>query len=209
MTFQFKIQLKNLSNPTVWRRVLVSESSTLDDLHQIIQGVFPWFNCQWYQFSPSGNGSYPIISTPNDENLNLTEYVASETKLNEVFTCQSNNISYFCNYSETKLNEVFTTEKQTFTYIYDFVDDWVHKITLEKILPETVTKPICIKGKGKCPPENCGGVWGYETLLEVLAQAKHKEYKEARKWLGLEKGEIWDVNEFDLEEVNEWLESEF
>jgi len=58
------------------------------------------------------------------------------------------------------LSEVFYKEKQTYTYIYDFGDDWEHKITLEKFLDESIDTPALIKGQGACPPEDCGGAWG-------------------------------------------------
>lgn len=184
MTYQFKIQLKNISNPAVWRRVLVPDTCTFHDLHRIIQLVFPWDDYHMYQFSPSGYGSYPTIAISSDQDWEAPEFDALETKL----------------------NELFKTEKQTYTYIYDFGDDWVHKITLEKILSDTISQPKCIKGKGKCPPEDCGGPWGYENLLEILEHPKHEEYKNMREWLGLEKGEKWNVEEFDLDEVNEGLD---
>lgn len=187
MTFQFKIQLKNLSKPTVWRRILVPETFTFHELHNVIQSVFPWDNYHSYQFSPSGYGSMPLIA------LNSKEY---QVDLN-------------MESSETALKDVFKTEKQTYTYIYDFGDDWIHKITLEKILPEKIAKPICIKGKGKCPPEDCGGVWGYQDLLEIISDPKHYEYTEMRDWLRMEDDEIWDVNEFDLDEVNDGLAVKF
>ncbi len=187
MTLQFKIQLKNLSNPTVWRRIQVPGTFTFHDLHLVIQRVFPWDDYHMYLFSPSGYGSHPTIAISSDDDWEAPEFDALETKL----------------------NELFKTEKQTYTYIYDFGDDWIHKITLEKILPENITIPKCIKGNGKCPPEDCGGPWGYENLLEILDNPKHEEHKNIKEWLGLKKNEKWDENEFDLEEVNEWLESEF
>ena len=95
------------------------------------------------------------------------------------------------NAMKTKLNKVFTSEKQSYTYIYDFGDDWVHQIVLEKILPEEIKRPVCLNGKGACPPEDCGGPWGYENLKTILADPKHEEY--------------WDANYFELEEVNEML----
>jgi hypothetical protein len=28
--------------------------------------------------------------------------------------------------------------------------------------------PRCLKGKLACPPEDCGGIWGYYGLLETI-----------------------------------------
>ena len=53
-----------------------------------------------------------------------------------------------------------------------------------------------------CPPEDCGGVWGYENMLEILKQPKHEEYEELVEWLG---DDDFDPEYFDKEEVNELL----
>jgi hypothetical protein len=63
-------------------------------------------------------------------------------------------------YKKTKLSEIFHTELQEFTYVYDFGDDWTHKITFEKILDETLHYPKLMAGKGQCPHKDCGGYMG-------------------------------------------------
>lgn len=187
MTLQFKIQLSNISKPTVWRRLMVPADFTFDDFHSVIQISFGWDFAHLYQFSPQGYGSHPLIAEISDEDWEEPDLDASKTKL----------------------KSIFKTENQKFTYIYDFGDDWVHKITLEKIMKEKITAPKCLKGQGKCPPENCGGAWGYENLLEILANPKHPEYKETKEWLFMDEDEEWDVNEFEIEDVNVMLEEEF
>jgi hypothetical protein len=69
-----------------------------------------------------------------------------------------------------RLNQVVTGEKFKFDYIYDMGDGWDHQILVEKVLPPDpeVRYPICIKGKQACPPEDCGGIWGYGELLEII-----------------------------------------
>jgi len=109
--------------------------------------------------------------------------------------------------STVKLSEVFTIAGQTYTYIYDFGDGWEHQILLEEILDEKILAPICTAGKGACPPEDCGGIPGYYNLLDILSDPKHPEYKEMKKWLGLGKNDQWDVNAFNIDEVNERLRS--
>lgn len=187
MTLQFKIQLSNLSKPTVWRRVLVPADYTFDEFHSVIQVSFGWGFAHLYQFSPQGYGSQPLIAEISDEDWEEPDFDARKTKL----------------------KSIFKTENQKFTYIYDFGDDWIHKITLEKILKEKITSPKCLKGQGKCPPENCGGPWGYKNILEILANPKHAEYKETKEWLFMDEDEEWDVNDFDIEDVNVMLEEEF
>jgi hypothetical protein len=99
-----------------------------------------------------------------------------------------------------KLVDFFSMESRSAVYTYDFGDNWEHKIQLEKILPreEGVTYPICIKGKRACPPEDCGGIWGYAELLEILGNPNHEEYEEMLEWLGGE----FDPEHFDVEEIS-------
>ncbi len=104
---------------------------------------------------------------------------------------------------KTKLNKILVGEKDTLKYEYDFGDGWDHTIVLEKIVEVDDHQPIpvCIKGKRNCPPEDCGGVWGYEDLLEIISDPKHPEHEEMLEWLGVE----FDPEYFNLEEINEQL----
>jgi len=104
-----------------------------------------------------------------------------------------------------KLSDIFLTEKQKFTYIYDFGDDWNHQITLEKILEEKVLYARCIRASGACPPEDCGGPWGYENLKAVLADNKHPEHKDTKAWLGISPKGKWNEEAFDLVLINQEL----
>jgi len=182
MTFQFKIQIKGITKPPVWRRVEVPATMTFEEFHEVIQTVFPWMDMHLYQFSPKGYGSNPVIAPAIDE---MDKPDMKEEK--------------------TKLSEFFNAEKQTFTYIYDFGDDWNHLITLEKITDKPCPSPVCLAGKGACPPDDCGGIWGYERLKGILANPSHEEYEEVREWLGLEEDDTWDPDEFDIEGANEAL----
>jgi hypothetical protein len=55
-----------------------------------------------------------------------------------------------------------------------------------------------LAGKGACPPEDCGGPWGYAGLKEIVDNPKDPEYEEMREWMGLEPGEVWKPEDFDL-----------
>lgn len=186
-TFQFKIQLANISKPPVWRRVQVPASFTFYDLHRVIQIAFLWDDIHLYQFTPQGYGSYPVIALKNEFDSEKPDYYADKTKLYKIF-------SY---------------EGQKYVYIYDFGDDWIHKITLEKILDTDKTYPVCLAGKGQGPPEDCGGPWGYENLKEILSDPSHEQYEEMREWVGLKKNEVFDPKKFNIEEINIYLKSVF
>jgi Plasmid pRiA4b ORF-3-like protein len=188
-TFQFKLQLNNIKNPPVWRRIKMPADFTFYDFHEVIQLTFGWTNSHLFMFSPNGFGSSLVITdTQNNDDDGYGRRLDADSVL---------------------LSEIFKTEKQHFSYIYDFGDSWEHKITLEKIIEEPSIFPECTAGKGKCPPEDCGGIWGYERLKEILADKKHPEYKETAQWLGLRKNETWDPAEFDIVETAEILAEEF
>ena len=84
-------------------------------------------------------------------------------------------------------------------YVYDFGDNWEHTVKLEKILPrqEGIPYPKCTDGKRACPPEDCGGSWGYEDFLKAITNPKHREHKEMLDWVG----GSFDPEHFDIKEV--------
>ena len=106
-------------------------------------------------------------------------------------------------YKKMKISDLLKKEKEKIVYEFDFGDGWEHDVLLEKILPgdEKFKFPICLAGKMACPPEDCGGVWGYADLLEILKNPKHEEYDSYMEWLGGE----FDPEYFDKDEVNKML----
>ena len=170
--YQIKISLIG-AKPPIWRTVLVASDLGLGAFHDVIQVAMGWTNSHLHQFIDDKK-SYGI---PDDD---------FELEMEDE--------------SEYKLSQLLKKEKDTLTYEYDFGDSWEHKILLEKILPydSSTLLPVCIKGKRACPPEDCGGIWGYEELLEIISDPKHPEHEDMLEWLGGE----FDPDEFDLEEIN-------
>ncbi|MGB9694306.1 MAG: plasmid pRiA4b ORF-3 family protein [Fervidobacterium sp.] len=177
--YQFKITLQG-SNPPIWRRIQVPETYTFWDLHIAIQDAMGWLDCHLHMFEivdPS-TGMKCEIGIPEKE---------------------------YDEYGETlpgwkqKIADYFSMENLKANYVYDFGDNWEHNIQLEKILPREkgVNYPRCIKGKRACPPEDCGGVWGYEEFLEAIKDPKHEEHEEMLEWVGGE----FDSEHFDVNEV--------
>ncbi|MGB0880702.1 MAG: plasmid pRiA4b ORF-3 family protein [Polaribacter sp.] len=169
---QLKITLKR-SKPPIWRRILIEKEMTFEDLHYIIQDVMGWENCHLHEF--------------RDNNVVIDE---------DDFFGDGNIDS-----SEITLREHFTRLKQKITYTYDFGDSWEHEILVEKFLDrdKEIDYPICIKGKNNCPPEDCGGIWGFYSMLEIIQDKNHPEREEMLEWIG----EDYDPEHFDLEETNE------
>jgi hypothetical protein len=177
--YQIKIKLLSFK-PWIWRRVLISGGSSLRDLHHIIQAVMPWDGGHLHQF---------IIEEDN--------YGPSTAEIG-------------CDWGEEVLNEKkFTLDKLNlpskykFRYEYDFGDDWVHEITIEKIIAQYPAQfyPFCVAGENAAPPDDCGGVWGYAELLEILKDPKNPEYKNRIRWLG----EKFDPTKFEVDKANQYL----
>lgn len=179
--FQFKIELKGL-RPPVWRRFLVGSNVTFYQFHNIIQQVMGWENYHMYQFV-LGRNSY-ILDNEDDADGFFGVDIQESDKV--------------------KLSDIFKSEKQKIVYEYDFGDGWEHRITLEKIVEreENVVYPVCIAGKRGCPPEDVGGLGGYEYFLEVIKNPEHEDYEEMIQY----SGDDFDPEEFDLKFINEMLE---
>lgn len=177
MLFTFHIQLSNISKPTVWRRITVPANFTFAQFHHVIQVAFGWMNCHLYSFSEKRFNSAMDIQVPFDTDDELGQEVVSPEKI--------------------RLKNIFP-EHKSYLYIYDFGDDWKHRIKLEKVTDENAKNAEIIAGKGKCPPEDCGGPWGYERLKMSVNNPGDDEYEEFREWLSLEEGELYDAKEFDI-----------
>lgn len=197
MAFTFKIKLEGSAKPPIWRSLKMDGSHTFLDLHLTIQGAFNWQNAHLFQFSPSGWGSTPL----------LQENFEGEADWDEAPFADPDTWPYGERYDAAtiKLKDFFHAPKQKMVYIYDFGDDWKHSITLTEITDEKLLVPQCLGGKGTAPVEDCGGIGGYYEMVEAINDTKHPEHKDFRVWLGLKKGQHWDVNAFDLKEAREWL----
>lgn len=94
----------------------------------------------------------------------------------------------------TRLGAV-AEEGTAFRYVYDFGDNWEHELVVEKILAAVpgATYPDCIAGRRSCPPEDCGGVWGYAEFLAAIGDPEHPEHDSMLEWVG----GAFDPAEFD------------
>jgi hypothetical protein len=172
--YQLKVRLQG-ARPPIWRRLLVPADATLGDLNFIIQAAMGWQNCHLHEFVTKAHRYADpqfALDDTHDENKVTLQGVAAKVG--------------------AKLG-----------FCYDFGDGWEHEITVEKILPRDPkrTYPCCVAGRRAGPPEDCGGIWGYKDLLEILNDPKHPEHKERMDWTG---GPI-DPEAFDIDEINEFL----
>ena len=175
--YQLKVTLSD-ARPPIWRRILVQSSINLADLHEVLQVVMGWMDCHLHQFVV-GNRTFGMLDDDFDDGFDTED----ETKY--------------------ELSQLLGREKDSLRYEYDFGDSWDHKIVLEKILPpdSSAKVPSCIKGKRACPPEDCGGIGGYENLIDVVQDPSHPEHEEMFEWIGGE----FAPEHFDVEEINGML----
>jgi hypothetical protein len=176
--YQFKVTLKE-SDPPIWRRIQVPDS-TLGELHEVLQVVMGWEDSHLHQFIVRGEYYGPLDA--EDAHWDMEKDDEEEMSLSKI---------------------VKMGRKTRFTYKYDFGDSWQHEIVLEKTLePEPkVQYPRCVEGERACPPEDCGGVWGYAEFLEAIADPNHESHEDMLEWIGGE----FDPEKFDLDAVNREL----
>ncbi len=170
--YQLKITLHD-SHPPIWRRVLVPGNFSLYKLHQVIQISMGWTDTHMHHFIVGGE----FYSIPSAEDFMP---VKDERRVT--------------------LEKIAPSLKRKFDYEYDFGDSWRHSVVVEKILPPVPgeTYPRCIKGKRACPPEDVGGIWGYETFLEAIQDPGHEEHASFVAWSGGE----FDPESVNLDEIN-------
>lgn len=173
-----KVELAEIE-PTIWRRFLAPSTVTLHRLHLILQEVMGWTNSHLYRFQ-IGTKEY---GEPDPDN-----------EFNEL---------YFINSKRAKLGQTVATKGDTFAYEYDFGDSWIHKLLVEDILQPVpgARYPVCLEGERACPPEDCGGPWGYSRLLGIIVNPEHDEYEETITWLGGH----FNPAVFSIREVNRHL----
>jgi hypothetical protein len=175
--YQLKITLDGIT-PLIWRRFLVSSNIPLNRLHDTIQIVMGWMDYHLHMFEIDGQ----IFGDPQDD------------EFGEMGTLDETNY---------RIRKVIEHEGLRFQYEYDFGDGWRHTLLLEKILPPdpSMHLPVCLQGRGACPPEDVGGVGGYANFLEALRDPEHEEHEEYLTWIGGK----FAPNAFDMELVNQRL----
>lgn len=171
---QLKVTLKDV-RPPVWRRVVIPSSSRLDEVANYLIGAMGWTNSHLHAFF-IGDRRYDM-ALPDAEDNELDE-------------------------SDFTLREVFDAAGSTMRFEYDFGDGWEHDVLLEavRIAKASETEPYCIGGRRACPPEDCGGTYGYAELLNLRKHGPETEWdRERLEWLG----DDFDPEAFDPGEASD------
>jgi hypothetical protein len=168
--YEIKITLMYLE-PAIWRRVTVPKDITLGSLHAVIQVAMGWDDEHLHEFQIGKKRYGPVMSDPfGDDEAIVDEEIVH-------------------------LNGV-AKPRAKFIYQYDFGDDWLHEIHIEREVASATAKrkARCVAGENACPPEDCGGPAGYANMLEVLADPAHEDYDEMREWVA----DDFDPHRFDV-----------
>ncbi len=166
---RLKITLDEV-DPQVLRKIEVPLDIKLDKLHVVIQAAMGWEDYHLYEFRVGRSLAYGIPDPDWPETRTLPAKKAS-------------------------LADLLEHAKKTFAYVYDFGDDWMHTVKVEAISPaKTDTHyPRLIAAEGRCPPEDCGGPWGYADLKDAMADPKHENHANVVEWYG----EMFDPAKID------------
>ncbi len=174
--YQIKVTLRG-TKPPIWRRILVRPELRLGTFHHVLGTAMGWLGGHLHEFVARGItwGPRNRFDDPWDDGAGPEDE------------------------SKATVGDLFTGVKSKARYVYDFGDDWTHNLVLEKILPVAPMESIasCIGGARACPPEDCGGVWGYYDLLDALADPDHPDHKSALRWPGR-----FDPEAFSADAVN-------
>jgi len=164
--YQFKITLKGIE-PPVWRRIQVPETFSFWDLHVAVQDAMGWQDYHLHDFT--------VINprTQSKERLGIPDE-DDEFELNILADWDYNIADYF------------PSKNRAAAYVYDYGDNWEHEIKFEKTVPRDKGKkyPRCLAGERACPPEDCGGVYGYREFLEAIMDSGHDRHQELLSWAG-------------------------
>jgi hypothetical protein len=171
------------SEPKIWRQISVPGNMTLADLDRIIQAAMGWTNSHLHQFTIEGQ----LYGVLDDEWIDEMQSLPD---------------------NEFTLDAVLGTEVKSFSYEYDFGDGWQHQVEVQMVIIADEKRnswPMCLAGANACPPEDVGGLGGYEEFLEAIGDPIHEDYDSMRRWCG----GPFDPQGFDVNssnrDIRRWL----
>ena len=181
--FRVRLDLHG-AKPPVWRRLELPGDLSLPRLHDVIQVAMGWYDSHLHRFRAGNDYSSPHFVTHFD--LDEGEDGTLE--------------------DDVRLDQLLAQKGDELWYEYDFGDGWDHKLVVEEVLEAPPSAAHCTGGRMACPPEDCGGLGGYEELAawvrsgydEALLPGSFEDEVHARNWLPLD----WHPDHFDVEQTN-------
>lgn len=189
-----RVDLRGAS-PPIWRRLDLRSDLRLDQVHAVIQVAFDWQNSHLHEFSQGRPGPWRDMTRYIPQSL-LEDIDLFDEGIDE---------------STVEVGSLLTKPKDVIDYQYDFGDSWDHRLLLERIRePSDDELPaFCSGGRRAAPPDDCGGIWQYQWLVEAGSDPAHPDFGEAREQLDWIFGEdvTFDPEAFDVERINRTLEA--
>ncbi|MGH3346530.1 MAG: plasmid pRiA4b ORF-3 family protein [Nocardioides sp.] len=181
--FRVRLDLHG-AKPPVWRRLELAGDLTLPRVHDVIQAAMGWTNSHLHRFRTGHDHRSPYFVTSFD----LDE--GDDGTLED----------------DVRLDQLLAEKGDELWYEYDFGDGWDHKLVVEAMVEEPPSMARCTGGRMACPPEDCGGIGGYEELAawvrsgydDALLPGNFDDAAHARDWLPLD----WHPDHFDVEETD-------
>lgn len=175
------------ATPPIWRRLTLASDLRLDQVHEVLQTAFDWGGHHLHEFYGDG----PRWQAERF----LSEFQVDDGEDGTPET-------------EVRLDQVMHSPSDRLHYWYDFGDDWDHTIKLEEVLPRDSHAPLArvVGGRRAAPPDDCGGIPGYEQLLETVADPGHPEHAELCEWFemdgGVESARSFDPARLDVQALD-------
>lgn len=184
--FRVRVDLM-YAKPPIWRRLDLPGDLMLDELHAVLQVAMGWEDGHLHRFG--------VGSDRRTRAYFVTAFDRSEG-------------DHGIAEGDVRLDQVVTGQGDRLFYDYDFGDGWEHVLVVEEVLVDPPAASVCLKGKMACPPEDCGGLGGYEELADWVrggydprATPMGLGADEMREWLPRD----WHPDRFSVEETNDAL----
>ena len=197
--YSLRITLKNIK-PAIWRKVEVPSNISLRHLSELIMAVMGWSGCHMNQFRKGLDTYYEPYYQRDGDYEDFSDI----------------RIRHF-NQEEAAIGQVLQEKGKSFTFEYDFGDSWEHEVLLSSVAEYADAEPRKIRflgGKRACPPEDCGGPWGYEELCRIAAKRASgkrltSDERERLEWYSGDYDDCFDPELLDLNacsDATEWMD---
>lgn len=172
------------AKPPVWRRLELPGDLTLPRLHDVIQASMGWYDSHLHRFRTGRDPYSPYFVTRGDIEEGEDGTLEDDVRLDQLVAAKGDEL----------------------WYEYDFGDGWDHRLVVEEVLAEAPGTVRCTGGRMACPPEDCGGLGGYEELAGWVRSGYDatqlpgvfEDAEDAHAWLPVD----WDPDDFEIEEAN-------
>lgn len=177
----------NRTDLKIWREIKVPSNLTLTVLGEVLQDAMGWMHEHLYQFRKGD--VYFVDREQMEDSFGFGRFSYRDM-------------------DQCTVDDMLTEKGKRVVFEYDFGDNWEHDLWYKgerEYNPGEKSSITFVKGQGACPPEDCGGIWGYEDLLEIKKKKKRtREERERLEWALID--DDFDPDFFDDEEVDELMQ---